>query len=148
MPSYVLVIFFFTSSLSCSFIFTVKSKIASQNALFFHLKLVKLTSTLQNYSVFSSISQTDRNLSTQHHSPIMQACNTKDDARPSRSRHLHSFSSLFSVQLPCVWFPDGAERPVCQPHVAPCGQGAVDVLTLLQRLWLRLHGGERHEEPH
>lgn len=64
------------------------------------------------------------------------------------SHSLPLFSSCFSVQLPCVRLPDGAERAVRQPHVAPCGQGAVDVLTLLQHLRLHLHGGERHEEPH
>lgn len=68
---------------------------------------------------------------------------------PSDSRHLLVlFLPFSSVQLPCVRLPDGAQRPVCQPHVAPCGQGAVDVLALLQRLRLRLHGGGRHEEPH
>ena len=44
------------------------------------------------------------------------------------------FPSCAAVQLPCVWLPDGAQRPVRQPHVAPCGPGAVDVLAVLQRL--------------
>ena len=59
-------------------------------------------------------------------------------------------SSPFSrpVQLSRVRIWDGAQRPVCQPHVTPRRQGAVDVFHLLYGLRLRHHGGDGDKGAH